>query len=156
MTLLPRIACLFLLTTTAAMAHADSAHKESGTPVPWTGKIAREPKAFHFVVLPDRTGGEREGVYARVIERANLMQPDFIVSVGDLIEGGTEDIGEIEREWDEFEALIAKREMPLFYCAGNHDITNETMRDAWLKRFGRSKKAGILSSPSAMLTHLAT
>jgi len=138
MTLLPRIACLFLLTTTAAMAQADSAHKESGTPVPWTGKIAREPKAFHFVVLPDRTGGEREGVYARVIERANLMQPDFIVSVGDLIEGGTEDIGEIEREWDEFEALIAKLEMPLFYCAGNHDISNETMRDAWLKRFGSS------------------
>jgi len=122
---------LLILFAAPFMAYAE-------IPVPWTGEIASESDAFHFIVLPDRTGGEREGVYARAIERANLMQPDFIVSVGDLIEGGTEDLGEIEREWDEFAALIAKLEMPLFYCAGNHDISNETMRDAWRKRFGPS------------------
>lgn len=128
---LPRHIALLILFAAPFMAHAE-------TPVPWTGEIAKESDAFQFIVLPDRTGGEREGVYARAIERANLMQPDFIVSVGDLIEGGTEDLDEIEREWDEFAALIAKLEMPFFYCAGNHDISNETMRDAWRKRFGPS------------------
>jgi len=132
---LPRIAGLLLLTATA-MAHSHHTHTE--TPVPWKGEIAPEPPQLQFVVLPDRTGGEREGVYARVMERINLMQPDFIVSIGDLIEGGTEDTTKIEQQWNEFEALTDPLEMPMFYCAGNHDISNETMHKAWHKRFGAS------------------
>ncbi|HEX3313323.1 MAG TPA: hypothetical protein VHR72_00475, partial [Gemmataceae bacterium] len=42
---------------------------------------------FSFAVVSDRTGGHRANVFSQAIEKLNLMQPQFVVSVGDLIEG---------------------------------------------------------------------
>lgn len=64
------------------------------------------------------------------------MQPAFVVSVGDLINGYTKDLEKINNEWEEFNSLVKKLEMPFFYVAGNHDYTNEVMENEWFKRFG--------------------
>ena len=57
---------------------------------PWTSLEALDQQArFHFVVVTDRTGGEREGVFAAAMSGIDLMQPAFVVSVGDLIKGYT-------------------------------------------------------------------
>ncbi|MDA9669647.1 metallophosphoesterase [Flavobacteriaceae bacterium] len=63
------------------------------------------------------------------------MQPAFVVSVGDLINGYTEDLNKIVNEWNEFNSFVKKFEMPFFYIAGNHDYTNEAMENEWFKRF---------------------
>lgn len=60
------------------------------------------------------------------------------MSVGDLIEGYTEDVDQVNREWDEFEGFIAELEAPFFYLPGNHDITNKVMEDIWEERFGKT------------------
>ncbi len=70
------------------------------------------------------------------IEKLNLMQPEFVMSVGDLIEGYSEDTARLQAEWDEFEGFIDHLEMPFFYVPGNHDKTNDEMARIWRERFG--------------------
>ena len=104
---------------------------------PWTYEHVNDHKnKFNFVVVTDRTGGERKGIWQKGIDKINLMQPAFVVSVGDLINGYTKDIEKINNEWEEFNSIVKKLEMPFFYVAGNHDYTNEVMENEWFKRFG--------------------
>jgi hypothetical protein len=106
---------------------------------PWTNlKVNNRPKDFQFVIVTDRTGGRRPGVFTEAVQKVNLLQPEFVVSVGDMIEGYTEDPGQWALEWSEFETKIETLQMPFFMCAGNHDITNVPMSDEWKRKFGRS------------------
>ncbi|MEM9257805.1 MAG: metallophosphoesterase [Pseudomonadota bacterium] len=107
--------------------------------IPWTSLEALDGDArFHFVVITDRTGGEREGVFGPAMEAINLMQPAFVVSVGDLIEGYTRDRQQIEAEWDELDGFIKALDAPFFYTPGNHDYSNQVMADVWAERYGPS------------------
>ena len=104
---------------------------------PWTyDRVNDHKNKFNFVVVTDRTGGERKGIWQKGIDKINLMQPAFVVSVGDLINGYTKDLDTINTEWEEFNSYVKKLEMPFFYVAGNHDYTNEVMENEWFKRFG--------------------
>ncbi len=106
-------------------------------PKPWTSlNLNNEPGNFQFAIVTDRTGGHRPGVFMEGVKRLNLLQPEFVMSVGDLIEGYTEDVAELDRQWKEFDGFIDQLEMPFFYLPGNHDITNKVMEDEWKKRFG--------------------
>ncbi|MYA16486.1 MAG: hypothetical protein F4Z28_06780 [Gammaproteobacteria bacterium] len=106
---------------------------------PWTSLQANDAEEdFHFVIVSDRTGDARPGVFASAIPKVNVLEPAFVVSVGDLIEGYTQDQAQIEREWDEFEGFVDQLEVPFFYAAGNHDMSNAVMADAWQARFGPS------------------
>jgi hypothetical protein len=104
---------------------------------PWTGLEPLEsPDDFRFVVVTDRTGHHRDGVFESAMPKVNLLQPAFVMSVGDLIEGYTEDPAQLDREWDEFQSFVARLQMPFFYVAGNHDMSNRAMADEWRERFG--------------------
>lgn len=104
---------------------------------PWSSlELNNNPCQFQFAIVTDRTGGHREGVFLDGIKKLNLLQPEFVMSVGDLIEGYTEDLTELNRQWDEFDGFIDQLEMPFFYLPGNHDITNKVMDDLWEKRLG--------------------
>ena len=64
---------------------------------PWTPvAFNNDPAHFQFVVVSDRTGGVRPGVFESAIQKINLLQPEFVMSVGDLITGHTEDRKQIE------------------------------------------------------------
>lgn len=95
-----------------------------------------DPCRFQFAIVTDRTGGHRPGVFMDGVNKLNLMQPEFVMSVGDLIEGYTLDTVELDKQWDEFESFVTHLEMPFFYLPGNHDITNGVMKDVWMDRFG--------------------
>ena len=90
------------------------------------------------MIVSDRTGSARPGVFESAIPKVNLLEPAFVVSVGDLIEGDTEDQAQLDREWDEFEGFVAGLETPFFYAAGNHDMSNAVMAETWQARFGPS------------------
>jgi len=91
---------------------------------------------FQFVIVTDRTGGHRPGIFMKGVRKLNLLQPEFVMSVGDLIEGYTEDVDVLNREWREFNGFIDSLQMPFFYVPGNHDITNQVMEDKWKELFG--------------------
>ena len=97
-----------------------------------------DPCRFQFAIVTDRTGGHRPGVFMDGVNKLNLLQPEFVMSVGDLIEGYTLDTTELNRQWNEFESFVAQLEMPFFYLPGNHDITNQIMEKIWKRRFGRT------------------
>ncbi|RMG62617.1 MAG: hypothetical protein D6722_18285, partial [Bacteroidetes bacterium] len=105
---------------------------------PWNHlDLNNQPAQFQFAIVTDRTGGHRAGIFPTAISKLNLLQPEFVMSVGDLIEGYTTDTARIRREWEEFTGFIDKLQMPFFYVPGNHDYINETMAAAWKARFGK-------------------
>jgi hypothetical protein len=109
-----------------------------GGPNPWTHlRINDDPERFQFAIVSDRTGGARPGIFEDAVTKLNLLQPEFVMSVGDLIQGGITDTGEIDRQWDEFDGFVQELNMPFFYVPGNHDISNDVMAQAWKRRHGR-------------------
>jgi len=111
----------------------------SQTVHPWTHLNWNDSDdKFQFLILPDRTGTTRPGVFEEAIEKINLLQPEFVVSVGDLIQGGIKDQERINNEWNEFNGLINELEMPFFYVPGNHDYSNDVMAQIWKQKYGRS------------------
>ena len=113
-------------------------HTQLADDVPRSDKpFANDSENFQFVIVGDRTGGHRPGVFRHAIVRVNQLQPEFVVGVGDLIEGYKEDTKALEKEWDEFDNIVEQLDMPFFYTVGNHDIGNDVMRDLWQRRYGR-------------------
>ena len=105
--------------------------------VPHTGKpFSNEHASFQFAIVGDRTGGHRPGVFAGAMAQLNRLQPEFVLSVGDLIEGYTEDEVQLAAEWDEFDAMVEQLDMPFFYTVGNHDMGNPVMLETWRERHG--------------------
>ncbi len=102
---------------------------------PFTGTDLNRDN-FQFAIVTDRTGGHRPGVFMEGVRKLNLLQPEFVMSVGDLIEGYTEDTEVLDAEWREFNSFIDSLQMPFFYVPGNHDITNQVMEDKWKDLFG--------------------
>ncbi|MDZ7721866.1 MAG: metallophosphoesterase [candidate division KSB1 bacterium] len=88
--------------------------------------------------MADRTGGMRGGVFRSAVDNVNRLQPDIVLSVGDLVDGYTTDSTYLHEQWSEFNDIIQKLTLPFFYLPGNHDISNEWMRTEWERRFGRS------------------
>jgi hypothetical protein len=92
--------------------------------------------AVRFAIIGDRTGSHVAGVYEAIVAEVDALAPDFIVTVGDQIEGYTEDVPTLESQWDEFNGIIKDLHEPLFVAPGNHDILNATMESEWSKRTG--------------------
>jgi hypothetical protein len=105
---------------------------------PWTSlELNDAPDDFHFAVVSDRTGAERKGIFPKAVAQLNLLQPKFVLSVGDLIQGYTENTKDLNSQWSELELQVRKLHMPFFFVAGNHDVSNVTQELHWRKRFGR-------------------
>jgi 3',5'-cyclic AMP phosphodiesterase CpdA len=106
-------------------------------PHPWTHlKFDNDPNQFHFAIVGDRTGQHRPGVFEKGIAALNLIRPEFVMSVGDMIEGYTRDELEIDQEWDEIAGFTSKLDAPYFYVPGNHDLSNPIQKQKWRDRFG--------------------
>ncbi len=95
---------------------------------PWTEPgFLNDPDNFQFAIIADLHGGYRPGIFEDAVKKINLMQPEFVLSVGDLIAGYTEDEKIIDGQWAEFEKRLAPLGMKFFFVPGNHDITNLVM-----------------------------
>ena len=105
---------------------------------PWTGASfdAGDGK-FTFAVFADLTGGERSRVFDIAIAQLNLLRPELIMNVGDLIEGDSGDRAGLSAEWSTFDARAGKARARMFYAGGNHDLTGALLRQVWEERFGR-------------------
>lgn len=112
-------------------------HNIDSGPTPWTHEnFDAADEQFTFAIFSDLYGGERDGIFEIAMQQLSLLRPELIMSIGDLIKGGTEDRDQLAKEWDEFDAKAAKTSTPVFYVGGNHDLTNLTMRDVWMRRHG--------------------
>ena len=139
---------LSLLAPSQVRAHGDHEQADVDTAIhvdkidaanPWTSlDLLNDPDMFQFAIVTDRTGGNRPGVFAKAVTKLNLLLPEFVMSVGDLVQGYTEDADKLRRQRDEFDSLVGQLEMPFFYVAGNHDISNPIGESVWVERLGRA------------------
>ena len=112
-------------------------HDVTSGPKPWTfEEFEAEEEDFTFGIIADLTGGEREGIFNVAVAQVNRLEPTFVLSVGDLIEGGSLDTTVLKNEWESFDARAANFTVPFFYLGGNHDLSNPVMQDFWHRRFG--------------------
>ena len=91
---------------------------------------------FTFAIFSDLTGGEREHVFEIAVAQLNLLRPELIINVGDLIEGDSGSEAGLNSEWDSFDRRANRARAPVFYVGGNHDLTGELLRDVWRDRYG--------------------
>ena len=106
---------------------------------PWTHtRFLNNPDHFQFAIVSDRTGGVRRGIFPRAVRKLNELQPEFVMSVGDLITGGAKQKKEsvLLKQWQEFNSFIKGFDMPFFYLPGNHDVSNEVGDRVWDKLYG--------------------
>jgi hypothetical protein len=116
-----------------AKTHFDREDRNPVTHLRWND----DPDEFQFAIVSDRTGGHRANVFSQAVHKLNLMQPAFVLSVGDLIEGGKKTDAQYQKEWQEFDDFVAKLTMPFFYVSGNHDVATKESGKFWEGKLGR-------------------
>jgi hypothetical protein len=118
--------------TTAQPAPAATAETLS-----WNRKaFAAGADDFRFAIVADNTGGMRPRVFKDAVGKLNLLKPEFVMCVGDLVEGYEEDEAAMKTQWDEFAGEVAALDAPFFGAVGNHDVSNEKMTAYIERRFG--------------------
>ncbi len=98
--------------------------------------FANSNESFRFIVVGDRTGSCVPGIFPEIIDEVKLLDPDFVMCVGDLIHGYTPDTMAVHAQWDTFINFVEKLTCKFYYVAGNHDIQNELERQIFKNRTG--------------------
>ena len=97
---------------------------------------AKTDKDFRFAIVGDRTGSAVDQVFEEIIDEVRLLDPDFVMCVGDLIEGYETDTTIMYAQWDSIIATIGTLPCKFYYVAGNHEIRNETDRAIYEEKTG--------------------
>ena len=95
-----------------------------------------EPKNdFRFSIVGDRTGSAQPEIFGRIWREIDLMHPDFVVNVGDTIEGGKD--GLAEGQWRDLRPVWQRySHYPLYFTPGNHDIWSDASEKLYEKYTG--------------------
>ena len=106
----------------------DFTHDVKTKAKPWTHLDfcgGEDSEDFNFAIVGDRSGRPEPGIFEETVEKVNLLGPDFVMSVGDFVEGFcVEDQSKafIEDEWNRFEKALKPCRPPFFRVVGNHDM----------------------------------
>jgi hypothetical protein len=93
-------------------------------------------KVVHFAVIGDRTGDHQPGVYEEAVAEIERLRPDFVVTVGDMIEGYSQDTVLLNKQWDEYFKIVKPFTTPVYFTPGNHDITYSAQEPVYRERVG--------------------
>ena len=89
---------------------------------------------FRFAILGDRTGNANQPAYEEIWREIASEHPDFVINVGDLIEGGNDTTA--ETEWRQLRGWWERFKLPLYLTPGNHDIWSDASRRIFEKESG--------------------
>lgn len=95
---------------------------------------ASEP-VVRIAVLGDRYSGEDKGVFGEIVREIDLLQPDLVLHVGDIIDSWGDSL-EIIGQWNGLDSLIAPLDVPLYGPPGNNDIWDNISEKIYVARYG--------------------
>ena len=119
-----RPALLFALLASPVLGHEPPGELFTTRPAPTHAvPLPKGEDSFHFVIYGDRTGGPPEGidVLKQAVVDTNLLDPDLVMTVGDLVQGYNETPEWLEQA-AEFRGVMGGLNMAWFPVAGNHDV----------------------------------
>ena len=93
---------------------------------------------FKFAVLGD-SQLNNPNTFQNMIHEVDLLKPDFVIQVGDLIHGYTYDEEQTRIEWERFLDQISPLSMPFYPVPGNHDVTTTPMETVYAQVWGAEK-----------------
>jgi hypothetical protein len=123
--------------------HSNIAESER---TPWTHlDFHNDPDDFQFAIIADLAGEFRPEVFSQAVGQLNTLQPEFVMSVGDLIDTWDDEtdarLDDPERFgalWAGFFDIASALEMPFFFVGGNNGLGNDGLEDTWRERFGHT------------------
>jgi 3',5'-cyclic AMP phosphodiesterase CpdA len=98
--------------------------------------FGQQENNFRFAILGDRTGDADPAVYVQIWDEIDREHPDFVMNVGDSIQGGND--ATAESEWRELRRLWDRHPYPLYFTPGNHDIWSAASRRIYAKETGQA------------------
>jgi hypothetical protein len=110
--------------------------------------ILHQPKerdVFTVAVIADRTGGWPEDIkyLQRAVYEINQLNPEFVIHIGDTVEGYTRNVDLWMQEFEEFKSVMNQLRMPWYPTVGNHDVisgsrdpNDRTFEKLYKKYFG--------------------
>lgn len=91
------------------------------------------PSNYYFIQISDTQPylPDHYTKLADLIDAINIIQPEYVMATGDIVEFGT------ETEWRTLLSYFEKLQVPIFFTTGNHDIfwVDCCRRDMYLDRW---------------------
>ncbi len=87
--------------------------------------------SVRFAIIGDRTGETQPGIYEQIVTEIERLKPDFVITVGDMIEGYSHDTLPTPERWQEYLSIMEELSMPVYYTPGNNDIVTDDRVDAY-------------------------
>ena len=81
--------------------------------IPAAGQLKND---FCFSILGDRTGDANQQVYEQVWKEVDSLHPDFVINVGDSIQGGND--ATADSEWRDSAAVLEALQLSLVFHSG--------------------------------------
>jgi UDP-2,3-diacylglucosamine pyrophosphatase LpxH len=99
-----------------------------GTDTQVAPSVPAPAQGYTVAILADRTAGSDAGlaVLDRAVAEINLLKPDLVVHIGDLVPGYIRDMDRWEQDIARVKAILGRLEAPIFPVAGNHDVITGT------------------------------
>ena len=97
---------------------------------------AAQAGTVHFAVIGDRTGEPADGIYEQALAEIARLRPDFLMTVGDAIDGYTEDSVKLNHQWDSVLTMYSDVSFPIHHTPGNHDIQGAMSEQVYRAKIG--------------------
>lgn len=100
--------------------------------------VKGQSEEVRFIIFGDSQFGNPPE-YERMMHEAEMLNPNFVIQVGDLIHGYTKNKEKLYKEWRWFKHQISPLTCPYYPVPGNHDVVTDEAEEVYAEVWGKEK-----------------